>query len=176
MTRRTVLGWLVRLPIEFHSPMPPDAVLARVRVALGPRRYQLRWWLNPIPGAREVRGTVRGCTVWLTSGHRAVNNSWRPTLRARVSPSGTGSRLHGRMGAPLPTLVFQAAAVVGCAYYLLVRGEVAALGFAAFFVALAAFGTFGGRHDETALRSWLIEELDAREARPEGPDPLSGAD
>jgi len=129
-----------------------------------------------VPGARQVTGWVWRDHAWLTAGHRGVNNSWRPTLRVRVASAGAGSRLRGRIGAPAPTLAFQLAWLVGCAYYLVVRGEPAVSGFAAFMAALIVFASFLGRRDEAALRAWLIEELDARERPPppsKGSDPLS---
>jgi hypothetical protein len=134
-------------------------------------------------GSRIVVGTVSQRRLRLTAMSPRVRNSFRPVLRAELTPASDGCVLTGTIGWHAVVRVFNFVWLSGVALFFLtgVVGAVGlaaagqgasalgmlafaalALGFAAFFMGLLALGGRSGRKDEEFLRDWLSERLQPR--------------
>jgi len=123
-----------------------------------------------------VLGSVGSRSVEIYPKRYWTRNSWRPTLRADLRPTPTGSVLTGTISYPRSLKIFTVLwlsvvaagmlAAVITSLALLLSGDredgLASLGAGAFLIVMLAFGSLsvalgnaGGRADEAYLRAWV---------------------
>ena len=174
-------------PLEFVSPLPVQAV--RERLVVGRTSY-LRAFSMLGGGGYVVVGRVGTRRISLEAAKLGVRNAWRPVMRGRLEPTGTGCRFVGTIGVSPFVKAFSGLWLGGmiCAFFgfvavvgvRAVRGEATGGDFlsclvppsmTAIFVALTAWGTLVDRGEATYLRSWLADRLQTAETGIRGYQP-----
>ena len=165
--------------IQMTSSLPVHAAMERladgVTSSWGTVMHGEEGW-----GSRIVVGEVSQRRLRLTAKRPGVRNSFRPVLRGELSPASEGCVLIGTIGWHPVVRVFSFLWLSGVAAFFLtgVVGSVGmavsgqgrsalgmlvfagvAVGFAAFFAGLLAFGGWLGRKDEEFLLDWLSGRL-----------------
>jgi hypothetical protein len=162
------------------SPLPVEVVRERLDADRIP--YLRASFMVSGFGRYHIVGRVGTRLIKLEARRTGIRNSWRPVLRARLEPKGTGSQLVGRIGMDPVVKVFSAfwLGAVSCVFLVGVvnamvttwSGDASGaavlicllpLGFMLFFVGLTAFATQLGRGQGTYLRLWLAERLQTTE-------------
>ena len=168
-------------PWEFVSPLFVEE--ARTRLIEGSTSYLRSALTFGGGGGFSVIGRVGTTRISLQAVQAGVRNSWRPLLRGRLEPAGTGSRFAGTIGWSPFIRAFSGLWLGGvCCFFLALAGRAAALawrgeatadafliclaplGFVLFFVALTSWGIHAGRREAEYLRSWMADRLQAAEA------------
>ena len=167
-------------PLVLVSPLPVPAV--RARLIEGRTTYLRAAFTFAGFGGYRVVGRVGERRIVLEAAAVGVRNTWRPVLRGRLEPEGTGSRLVGRLGWSPFVKAFSALwlTIVGSAFVGITLRAVAVvwsgeatggvflyglipLGMLLFFVGLTAWGIQLGRR-AIYLRSWLGDRLQTAES------------
>lgn len=129
-------------------------------------------------GGYVVLGRVGQRRISLEAAKLGVRNSWRPVVRGRLEPAGTGCRFLGTIGMSPVIKAFSGFWLGGviCFFFAFVaivvvravHGEATIGDFltclvppsmVAGFVALTAWATLVDRGEATYLRSWLADRL-----------------
>lgn len=188
--RMWLRGWRSE-PLVLVSPLPVETV--RTRLAEGSTTYSRAFFGLGGGGGYVVLGHVGTHRVSLEAARVGLRNSWRPTMRGRLEPDGTGSRLVGHLGWAPFIKALSTVWLTGVGFFLLVSvsravdltwsGDVtgeafliclAPLGMLLFFVGLTTWGTRVGLRDETYLRSWLAKRLQTADTEIPGYRPWRG--
>ena len=176
-------------PVALESPLPLPVV--RQRLKDGSVSYLRAGFAYGGLGGYRVVGRVCDRTVSLQAARVGIRNSWRPVMRGRLEPAGTGTRLVGKLGWHPAVRVFSGV-WVGMAFgiFLVATGFAVAapwdpkaflvslvpLGFVAFFVGLTALCIRLSRGEVAYLRSWLADRLQTAESGIAGYQPWLGGE
>jgi hypothetical protein len=171
-------GWRSE-PLVMVSPLPVEA--ARARLNEGSTSY-LRSVFAYLGGEGGYKIYGRADTDGLSflAAKSGSRNSWRPGVRGRLEPDGTGSRLVGSLGIPPSVKALSALWFAMMGFFFLFTATsgliicLAPLGAMFFFVALTAWGMHVGRGEKTYLRSWLVNRLQTAESGIPGYRPWPG--
>jgi len=167
-------------PMVLESPLPAPA--ARERLIANSVPYLPFGLTSGDRGGLRVVGRVGPRQISLQAVDGGVRNSWRPSLRGRLEPLGTGSRFTGKLGWSPFVKAFSGLWLggVGAIFLVLVIRAVAMardghataeaflvclgpLGFVVFFIGLTTWGIRAGRREETYSRSWMADRLQTAE-------------
>jgi hypothetical protein len=152
--------------VDLLCPLSIEDAAARLDEGRFRRWTQVRGLDEELPA---VMGRIRGGRVRLTAVVHPPRNSWRPALHGRLVPDDRGSRLVGGIGCGVLVRAFSAvwlAIDLTFVVVLLTRLVTAVLALAplamgAGFVVLTGIALRAGEKEESFLRAWITQRLEA---------------